>query len=50
MITDAVPDSKPKMTEIQTSHRAAVICPARAWPRAGGWLPGTAPSCLARSE
>jgi hypothetical protein len=34
VITDAVPDSRPKPTEIQTSRSAAVICLARA--RSGG--------------
>ena len=50
VITDTVPDSRPKTTEIQTSHSAAVICLARAWPGAGGWLPGMEPSCLPGSE
>jgi hypothetical protein len=27
-----------------------VICPARAWLGAGGWLPGMEPSCLLGSE
>ena len=36
VITDTVPDSKPKATEIQTSRSAAVICADRAWPGAGG--------------
>ncbi len=36
VITDTVPDSKPKTTEAETSHSAAVICPARAWLAAGG--------------
>ncbi len=46
VITDTVPDSTPKATEIQTSRSAAVICPARAGPGAGRWLPGMEPSCL----
>jgi hypothetical protein len=32
VITDTVPDSKPKATEIRTSRSAAVTCRARAWP------------------
>jgi hypothetical protein len=30
VITDTVPDSRPKTTEIQTSHSAAVTCPSAA--------------------
>ena len=40
VITDTVPDSRPKATEIQTRRSAAVICPARGWLGAGGWISG----------
>ncbi len=40
VITEAAPQSRPKATEIETSHNTAMTCLARVGPLAGARCPG----------